>query len=390
MPVIHRIHLALLVCLLMLAACSAPQPATPIPLKDATPVAQLFSAEAKPAAEAPTPAPVGALAASEEPALRFELPPELAVQPTVTPCADDPTVDCANLPIGQTGHYVNLAFGYWVQYPPEWHAGFGNRPVQVLFSNLAPGDHSLQEMREGGCFVQIKTTANVYGFSLVEMRGQLPAAFAGAREVLVGGETGLRVRRTEEGQPFDSEWIYLERNGRLYLISLDYGPDAAESCLPAWEEMLASWTWLQPRLAPYRNTEHGYSFSTPAGWFRFNETDDGIWISDRDPSQAATAEDLAVGGMLVRALVHPNEEGLTLRDWITAQNLHVHQADPLELDDLEGVRVVGDSELPGIEFTAGYYMGRLGVIIEVICLYPADQNWRFSPLANAVLYSLSF
>jgi hypothetical protein len=397
----HRGTLILIAGLLglVLAACSVPQTATPIPLKEATPLLKLLSAEAKPAAqakpaaEAPAPAQaMGAPAAapSEAPTPRIELPDEVELMPTPTLSPGDSRIDPATLPVGQAGHYVNLAFGYWVQYPPEWHTGFGNRPVQVLFSNLPPGDNSLEEMREQGCLIQIKTTVNVYGFSLAEMRGQMPTAFAGARDVLLGGKPGLRVRRSEEGQTFESEWVYVEHEGRLYLISIDYSPDPAESCLPAWEALLDSWKWFEPRFVPYRNVEYGYSLSVPAGWFPFNASEDGIWISGRDPSAAATVEDLAVDGILVRALVHPNEEELTLREWIEAQNLHVHQTDPLELDDLEGVRVIGESEIPGLEFTSGYYVGRLGVVIEITCLYPADQNWRFSPLANGILYSFSF
>ena len=373
-----------------LAACATPQPATPLPIKEATPLIELFAAEAGTAASLHAQAPSPDTGADRAATPRLVLPKEIKVEPTSTPSVSDGMIDLASLPIGQAGHYVNMAYGYWIQYPPDWHTGFGNRPVQVLFSNLPPGSTTREEMRQQGCLIEIRPSVNVNNMSLSEMRAQLPRAFEGAQEIDIGGEPGYLMLKDEVDQPVHRQWVYVEHEGRTYLISMDYAAGSGDACIPAWEALLDSWVWFEPRMAPYRNALHGYSISMPTHWYRFGESEDGVWFGDSDPTLVADVKDAVQNGMLGRSLVHENPDGLPLREWLESQNLHIHQTDPLELDGVEAVRVIGESNVPGVEFMSGYYLASLGKVVEVVCLYPADQNWRFTPVANAILYSFSF
>jgi hypothetical protein len=70
------------------------------------------------------------------------------VEPTMTPApANEDQIGVRDLTLGQPGHYVNLTYGYQLQYPPAWYTGFGNRPLLVSFSNLDPGSHNRLSMR---------------------------------------------------------------------------------------------------------------------------------------------------------------------------------------------------------------------------------------------------
>jgi hypothetical protein len=39
---------------------------------------------------------------------------------------------------------------------------------------------------------------------------------------------------------------------------------------------------------------------------------------------------------------------------------------------------------------SGYFQGPLGKIYVVTCLYPADRQMEFRPIANAIIYSFEF
>ncbi|MFH1084558.1 MAG: hypothetical protein V1772_02175 [Chloroflexota bacterium] len=364
-----------------LAACGAPPTATPIALKQATALPRSVA----PASGSPQAAPAAATA-SPTPSAGFTLPAIVDVQPTAIPRTSADAPDYSQLPVGQAGHYVNLALGYWLQYPLAWRPAFGDHPIRACFSDLDPAK-TLDEMRAQGCLIEVRQEVNIAGLSLAELRAQMPRAFPNAQEMALDGMPGLRVLREQVGQPYASEYVYVERGNRLFVISIDYGRERAEGCLAAWENLLQSWRWLEPQVAPYRNIEHGYSLSTPVGWFRFNEDARGVMVSDQDPRLVADDEDLITKGMLVQATVHENSEGLSVSAWAARKGLNTVRSEELPLTSVTAWRAQGDYRVEGVEYAAGYYQGSLGEIIEVICLYPADQNWRYNPIASAVLFS---
>jgi hypothetical protein len=55
-----------------------------------------------------------------------------------------------------------------------------------------------------------------------------------------------------------------------------------------------------------------------------------------------------------------------------------------------GVRVLREGPSPEIQEMTGYFQGPLGGIYVVTCRYPADREWEFRPIANAIIYSFSF
>jgi hypothetical protein len=314
------------------------------------------------------------------------------VEPTITPSpADDERTSVGELPIGQAGNYVNVTFGYQLQYPPSWYTGFGNRPLLVSFSNLDPGTHNRLSMRTEGCLIEVRASTNVYGFTLQAMRAQLPKTFRDAEETDLGGEPALRMRQSSEENPFESEVIYVDYADRLFTLAFEYARAAAGICRPAWEDMLAGWEWFEPEFTVYRNPTYGYAVSHPRRWYRFNPRDRGMSISSQDPAHLMDLTAfLMQGAMLIQTDVYDNPEMLPLKEWLAAQDWQVDLTNDIPNEGLIGVRVLREGPVPEIQEMSGYFQGPLGKIYEVICLYPVDGQWEFRPIANAVLYSFSF
>jgi hypothetical protein len=296
----------------------------------------------------------------------------------------------AELPLGEPGHYVNVTFGYWVQYPPDWYTGFGNRPLLVSFGDLDPGTRNRESMRAEGCLIEINAATNIHGFTFEGLMGQLPRSFPDAKRFELDGQAALRVRQGSGENPFDSEQVYAEHEDRLFVVTLDYAREASETCFPVWEDLLASWQWFTPQFAVYRNTDYGYAVSHPRTWFRFNSEERGISFSSEDPSRVTDLQELTKGAILVETTVHDNPDGLPLKKWLTAQELESDLTSDIPLDGIVGVRVLREEPLPGIQEMSGYFQGPLGKIYVVTCLYPVDRQKEFRPIANAIFYSFEF
>ena len=374
----------LLICLVI--ACRAES--TPTPTHTVAPGATL---------EAPT-VPQGSPTVVVTPIPEATVIPPLTtiqvveVEPTMTPApANEGRIGIRDLPLGQPGHYVNVAYGYQLQYPPEWYTGFGNRPLLVSFSNLDSGSHNRLSMRAEGCLIEIRASTNVYAFTLQDMSGQLPKTFRDAEELDLGGEPALRVQRSSEENPFESEVVYVEHDDRLFTLSFEYATGAVETCRPAWDQVLSTWQWFEPEFAVYRNPNYGYAISHPRRWYRFNLRERGLSISSQDPTGMTDLTPfLLQGAMLVQTDVYDNPELLTLKEWLAAQDWQVDLTNDIPIEGLIGVRVLREGPTPETQEMSGYYQGPLGKIYEVTCLYPADCQWEFRPIANAILYSFSF
>jgi hypothetical protein len=294
------------------------------------------------------------------------------------------------LPLGELGHYVNVTFGPWVQYSPDWYTGFGNRPLLVSFSDLDPGTHNRNSMRAEGCLIEINAATNIYGFTFEGLMGQMPRSFPDAERFELDGQAALRVRRGTGEKLFDSEEVYVEHDHRLFVITFDYARGASEVCRPAWEDMLANWQWFTPQFAVYRNTDYGYAVSHPRSWYRFNSEKRGISFYSQDPSGATDLQEFLKEAMLVETTVLDNVDGVPLKEWLAAQEWQFDLANDIPLDGIVGVRVLREGPVPGTQGMSGYFQGPLGKIYVVTCLYPADRQVEFRPIANAIIYSFEF
>ena len=316
--------------------------------------------------------------------------PVIDVLPTFTPIPDAGQIRLGDLPIGQPGHYVNPTFGYWVQYPEAWYTRFGNRPLLASFSNLDPGAHNRNSMRAEGCLIDINASVNVYAFTLEELRAQMVRSFSGAKYFDMDGEPALLVPRTVQDNPFESEWVYVKHDDHWYLLTAEYSRSAREVCQPAWENMLMSWRWFTPQLAIYRNTNYGYAIAYPQSWYRFNPNEQGISLSNEDPTGVVVWTDFLNRAVVVTINVHENSERWSLKEWVAAQEWDVDLMTEVPLDATIGIRVQGKGTTDGTQETNAYFQGPLGRIYEVICSYPIDRQWEFRPIINALIFSFSF
>jgi hypothetical protein len=397
MSVNHRVHwpsliLVALAASVLLAAChtSTPPPA-PTAVPTATPRA-IATLQASPTA-VPTATSEPTATPTPEPPTASPSPTALVIQvePTLTPRpGDDERISVRDLPLGQPGKTVNVTFGYQLQYPSTWYTGFGNRPLLISFSNLDPGAHNRDSMRTEGCLIQVNASPNIYGFTLLELRAQMPRGFPNAEYFDLDGESALLVRRSIEESPFESEWVYVEHADHLFLVTLEYAKDAGEVCLPAWRNMLDTWRWFEPEFAVYRNTNYGYAISYPRPWYRFNPREQGISISSQDPTGLTDLAGFLKGAMLVETDVFENSDDLPLKEWLAEQDWEVDLTNDIPLNGLIGVRVLREGPSAEIQEMSGYFQGPLGKIYGVTCRYPADRQWEFRPLANAIIYSFSF
>jgi hypothetical protein len=312
------------------------------------------------------------------------------VEPTLTPRPGDERARVGELPLGEPGHYVNVTFGYWLQHPPEWHTGFGRRPLLVSFSDLDPGTHNRNSMRAEGCLIEINAATNIYGFGFDELMSQLPLSFPSAEPFELDGQPSLLIKRSSGDNPFDSEIVYVVHDDRLFVFTFDYARDARDACLPVWQAMLQSWQWFTPQFAAYRNPGFGYAVAHPRSWYRFNSGKEGTSFSNQDPSDATELSELALDGMTCTTDVDVNAAGLPLRRWVAAQGWVIEAMADVEIDGLVGVRVIRAPIDPGIEQMSGHFQGRLGRIYSVTCMYSQDSPHVWRPVANAIIYSFEF
>ncbi len=401
-----KIGIALLLMAVALGACAPPEfeptitpRATRVTLLTSSPTPAAATLPAPVASDTPasspttvmadTPTPTASLTPSPVPPSATPSPtPFVArVEPTFTPRPGDERARMSELPLGEPGHYVNVTFGYWVQYPPEWFTGFGNRPLLVSFSSLDPGSHNRDSMRAQGCLIEINAATNIFGFTFEGIMSQLPRSFPDAQQFELDGQPALRVRHGSGENPFASEVVYVEHDHRLFLVTYDFAREAGDACRPAWENMLDRWQWFTPQFAVYRNTEFGYAVSHPRSWYRFNSDARGVSIGSRDPSGATGLLELTEGAMLVETTVLDNPDGLPLKEWLAAQDWQLGLTSDIPLDGIMGVRVLKEGPSPEIEELSAYYQGPLGKIYVVTCLYPVDRREEFQPIANAIIHS---
>jgi hypothetical protein len=405
-----KIGVALLLLMAVaLSACTPPEvestsspQATSLTLITSTPTPTGTTLPSPEPTDTPASSPTVAVADTANPtatAVPSPLPPTatpsptplvVRVEPTFTPRPGDERARVGELPLGEPGHYVNVTFGYWVQYPPNWFTGFGNRPLLVSFSDLDPGSHNRNSMRAGGCLIEINAATNIYGFTFEGIMSQLPQSFPDAQRFELDGQPALRVRHSSGENPFDSEVVYVEHDHRLLLITFEYAREAGDLCRPVWENMLGRWQWFTPQFAVYRNTDFGYAVSHPRSWYRFDSAARGISISSLDPSGATDLLELAKGAMLVETTVLDNPDGVPLKEWLAAQEWQLDLTNDIPLDGIVGVRVLREGPSPEIQEMSGYYQGPLGKIYVVRCLYPVARQKGFRPIANAIIHSFEF
>ncbi len=379
-----RFMLVVVLLALVLSACRAPIGSlapTGSPRPTWSPTA---AATASPqVTETPTPA---------EP-IATGLPRALVVrvEPTSTPYPGKSRTSVEELATGEPGHYVNLTFGYWLQYPADWCTGFGNRPLLASFSNLHPGTHNRASMRAEGCLIQVNASINIYGEILQQLLAQASGAFPDASTVELDGEQGVVIPPGNERDAIQTETVLVSHEDVMFALTLDYARDAGAACRPAWENLLDSWRWFTPEFAVYRNTDYAYAISYPREWYRFNATERGIYISSLDPTGITDLVEFLGEAMLIQTDVFENPEHLTLKEWLAQKDWDMDLTNDIPLyGELVGVRAVGEGPAPGIQRMSGYFQGPRGEVYGVMCYYPADQQWEFRPIANAIIYSFTF
>ena len=153
--------------------------------------------------------------------------------------------------------YINAKFGYRLQPPASWYANYNGAPSAISFSTLDPDNHNRDALRDQGCLIEVSMLTNGFGFSLEEVRAQMPQAFVGARPFELDGEPALRLPRGGQGNAFKGEWILAEHSSRIFLISTESAVDAGEPERLAWEHMIETWKWIQPELVFSPSTDYG-------------------------------------------------------------------------------------------------------------------------------------
>lgn len=362
------------------AATATPVPPTPTTEPDSPEPQTPEEAPTEVPTEVPTVAPVQQTSSEQT---------EVATAAPDAGAADDSMIGVADLSIGSPGRYVNVAYGYIVKYPESWYTGFGNRPLLASFSNLDPGTTNRENMRATGCLFETNVSPNVYGSTLQTLMAQLPQTYENAEMFSLGGVEAVRLRFDNPNQPYVNELIQVIVDGRLFAITGDMARNALDTCQPAWADLLANWTWFEPDFITYRNTAYGYSISHPRRWFVSEVTEEGQVISSQDPAGAASADDLALNGMVVRTTVLENPELLRLKQWVVSNVPELGLTNDIQLDMLVGVRSIADWP-DGTQKMVGYFQGPLGKIYVVSCTYPAERQREFRPIANAILYSFGF
>jgi hypothetical protein len=383
--------LAITVLLAVLTgACSAP--VAPVPSVE-SPTATLgtvptFTLVVGPPAT-PTPGTAATPSIEDETATPSSTGVIIRVEPTFTPWPRYDTVRISDLPLGQPGHYVNVAFGYWLQYPSSWYTGFGSRPLLASFSNLDPGTHNRESMRAEGCLLEITASTDIYGIPLRDVVAQLPEVFPNAQDFELDGVQASRVPPTEE-EGVVKEMVLAAHEGRLLILTFSFASAATGLCQPAWEALLDSWKWITPDFAYYLNSEYGYGVGYPRNWHRFNRSDRGLSISSVDPTGVRDLQEIMRQGMLVQTDVVANPAALPLKEWVAAQEGRVDITSDILLNEILGVRVLREGPTSETQEMSGYFQGSQGDVYIITCSYPADREWQWRPVANAIIYSFTF
>ena len=277
-----------------------------------------------------------------------------------------------------------------MQHPPNWHTGFGRRPLLASFSDLDPGTHNRESMRDEGCLIEVNVSSNLFGYTPEQMMAQLPRGFADRESFDLGGEEAVRGRLAEGESSFEGEWVLASRGDSLYRLTYEHAKGSDEIYYHVWEQLLSTWRWFEPDFAVFLNPNFGYTFSHPRSWYRFNEQERGISISSNDPAGITDLTAFLQEAMLVQADIYENPDNLPLKDWLATQDLPLELTNDVSIDGLMGVRTLKATASSDVKEMSGYFQGPLGKIYEVTCRYPADREWEFRPIANAIIYSFSF
>ena len=378
LSVIVTLAVAASACTLPGLGVSSPSPPEVTPWESPLPAATASPVVVQIPVPAPTPT-------AEGPA------PVIRAEPTFTPYPGDLRTGVDELPLGEPGHYVNVTFGYSLQYPPTWYTGFGNRPLLASFSNLNPGTHNRGSMRAEGCLMQVSAVTNVYGQLLQQLTEQGSESFPDSRTIDLDGESGVLIPPGSEEEAIQSETVMISHDDVMFVITHDYARDEGDVCRPAWENLLKTWKWVTPEFAVYRNTEYAYAISYPRHWYRFNAHQRGISISNRDPTGVTDLVTLMEEAMWVQTSVFENPEDLTLKEWLATKDWDMDYSNDIPLHGgLVGVRAVGAGPKPGVERISGCFQGPEGEVYAVLCYFPEGRGEEYRPIANAIIYSFSF
>jgi hypothetical protein len=244
-------------------------------------------------------------------------------------------------------------------------------------------------MRAEGCLLEITASVDIYGVPLRDIVAQLPQVFPNSQDFDLDGVEASRVPPTEEDGVV-KELVLAVHEGRLLILTFSYASAATGLCQPAWEALLGSWKWITPDFAYYLNSEYGYGVGYPRNWYRFNRNDRGLSISSVDPTGVRDLQEVMSQGMLVQTDVVANGATLPLKEWVAAHEGDVDLTSDIPLNEVLGVRVLKEGPTPEIQEMSGYFQGPQGDIYVITCYYPADRDWEFRPVANAIVYSFTF
>jgi len=343
----------------------------------------------RPPAEVPTTVPAKTATSVPAPTPSHTAAPTSEPVATAVPMPTDAPVEVESLPLGETGHYVNVAFGFEVEHPLHWYTGFGNRPLVASFSDLDPGMHNRESMRAQGCLVEITVSANVYGLTPQQVVSQLARGFPNSQEDTLGGLPATRIDTVSATAGLESTFFLMEHEERLFTLVHEHAQGENTRCADAWAKMLSTWRWLDPQMSTYRNRDYGYAVAYPRGWHTFNPVAEGISISQVDP-QGSTEEGLSVVGMVVRTTVNANSRHLELKEWLVSRDWDMDLADDIPVNGLLGVRMFRDGITSGTRELSAFFQGPLGKIYQVACTFPSDRADAYEPIADAVIFSFSF
>jgi hypothetical protein len=237
--------------------------------------------------------------------------------------------------------------------------------------------------------LEVTASADIYGIPLHDVVAQLAGVFPNAEDFEMDEEPASRVPPVEEDGVI-KEVVLAAHEGQILILNHSYANDAASLCQPAWEELLASWKWITPDFALYRNAEYGYGVGHPREWYRFNASDRGLYMSSVDPTGVQDLHEIMRRGMLVQTDVLENRGGEPLREWVTHLEGFTLLTRDVPLGEVLGVLALRHGPSPDIQETSGYFQGPLGDIYVITCRYPAAQEWEFRPIANAIIHSFTF
>lgn len=80
------------------------------------------------------------------------------------------------------------------------------------------------------------------GWTMTEVRAQLPRSFAGGQLATISGEPAMHMAQDHPKNAFTTESIYILRDGTLHVVTARF-PRERPDCQAAWSGILGSWTW---------------------------------------------------------------------------------------------------------------------------------------------------